>query len=152
MTKAQAGLDYLMTYGWALLIIVLVIAMLFAMGIFDVGSFLGNRSAGFGDVRPIAWRIDNSGNFTLKLQNNAGVSVNVTNITASLGIISISTNNTTSVFLPSGQQSGTIVVGNFSNVTTPVGSLYSMRLSIQYVDMGTNFTYTNSGTLTGRVG
>ena len=32
--KAQAAMEYLMTYGWAILIIVVVIAALYAMGVF----------------------------------------------------------------------------------------------------------------------
>lgn len=32
--KAQAALEYLMTYGWAILVIVIVIAALYALGVF----------------------------------------------------------------------------------------------------------------------
>jgi hypothetical protein len=34
MKKAQAAMEYLMTYGWAILIIIVVIAALYAMGVF----------------------------------------------------------------------------------------------------------------------
>jgi len=36
--KAQAAMEYLMTYGWAILIIVVVIAALYAMGVFKTKS------------------------------------------------------------------------------------------------------------------
>ncbi len=36
--KAQAAMEYLMTYGWAILIIVVVIAALYAMGVFKQKS------------------------------------------------------------------------------------------------------------------
>ncbi|MCL6089014.1 MAG: hypothetical protein M1530_02515 [Candidatus Marsarchaeota archaeon] len=149
MKKAQAGLDFLMTYSWALLLIVLIIGVLFAMGIFDVGSFLGSRSAGFGQVRPVAWRIDTDGNLTLKLQNNAGTGVNVTNITATLGLVNVSSN--ASFLLPVGRQSGSLLIGNLTNSSAP-GSSYSLQLFIRYIDSSTNFTYTDAGTLTGRIG
>lgn len=32
--KGQAALEYLMTYGWAILIIIVVVAALYAMGVF----------------------------------------------------------------------------------------------------------------------
>ena len=32
--KAQAAMEYLMTYGWAILIVVIVVAALYAMGVF----------------------------------------------------------------------------------------------------------------------
>ena len=34
--KAQAAMEYLMTYGWAILIIIVVVAALYAMGVFTV--------------------------------------------------------------------------------------------------------------------
>lgn len=36
--KAQAALEFLMTYGWAILIIIAVIAALYAMGVFSLPS------------------------------------------------------------------------------------------------------------------
>ena len=33
--KGQSALEYLMTYGWALVVIVIVIAALFAFGVFN---------------------------------------------------------------------------------------------------------------------
>lgn len=38
MKKAQAAMEYLMTYGWAILIIIVVVAALYAMGVFKVGT------------------------------------------------------------------------------------------------------------------
>ena len=38
MRKAQAAMEYLMTYGWAILIIIVVIAALYAMGVFKLGG------------------------------------------------------------------------------------------------------------------
>ncbi|MBD3156030.1 MAG: hypothetical protein GF368_05255 [Candidatus Aenigmarchaeota archaeon] len=36
--KGQAAMEYLMTYGWAILIIIVVIGALFAMGVFNTSS------------------------------------------------------------------------------------------------------------------
>ena len=38
MKKGQAAMEYLMTYGWAILIIIVVVAALYAMGVFKVGK------------------------------------------------------------------------------------------------------------------
>ncbi len=149
MKKAQAGLDFLMTYGWALLLIVLVVGALFAMGIFNVGTFLGSRSSGFAQIKPIAWRVDSTGNLTLKLQDNAGTNVNVTLINATLGTQSISSNS--SFTISNGKQSGTISPGVFSNALA-TGASYSVQVTIQYTDTATNFVYNDAGTLTGTVG
>ncbi len=39
--KAQSAMEYLMTYGWAILIIAIVLAALFSLGVFSSSSFLG---------------------------------------------------------------------------------------------------------------
>jgi uncharacterized protein (UPF0333 family) len=36
--KGQAAMEYLMTYGWAILIVIIVVAALWAMGVFTVTS------------------------------------------------------------------------------------------------------------------
>ncbi|VVC04447.1 Uncharacterised protein [Candidatus Burarchaeum australiense] len=36
--KGQAAMEYLMTYGWAILVIVIVLAALLYLGVFNVGS------------------------------------------------------------------------------------------------------------------
>ncbi|RLI98247.1 MAG: hypothetical protein DRO99_01185 [Candidatus Aenigmatarchaeota archaeon] len=36
--KAQAAMEYLMTYGWAILIVIIVVAALYAMGVFTATS------------------------------------------------------------------------------------------------------------------
>ena len=38
MRKGQAAMEYLMTYGWAILIIIVVVGALFAMGVFKTSS------------------------------------------------------------------------------------------------------------------
>ncbi len=36
--KGQAAMEYLMTYGWAILIVIAVVAALYAMGVFKIGG------------------------------------------------------------------------------------------------------------------
>lgn len=40
--RAQSAMEYLMTYGWAILIIAVVLAALFSLGVFSGGNLLGN--------------------------------------------------------------------------------------------------------------
>ncbi len=39
--KAQSAMEYLMTYGWAILIIAIVLGALFSLGVFSGSSFVG---------------------------------------------------------------------------------------------------------------
>ncbi len=43
MKKGQSALEYLVTYGWAILAIVIVAALLVASGIFNPGAIAGSK-------------------------------------------------------------------------------------------------------------
>ncbi|MCL5440417.1 MAG: hypothetical protein M1448_00840 [Candidatus Marsarchaeota archaeon] len=54
--KAQSAMEYLMTYGWAILIIAVVLGALFSLGIFSGSSLLGTTciaSSGYLCQNPI---------------------------------------------------------------------------------------------------
>ncbi|VVB57227.1 Uncharacterised protein [uncultured archaeon] len=149
MKKAQIGLDFMMTYGWAILLIVLIMGALFTMGIFDIGSFLGNHSSGFAQIKPVAWRLDSSGMLTVQFQNSAGTNVNITAVNATLGTNTISFGNST--LLLSGKKSDSLSLGTFP-AAPPSGSSYSAQVQITYIDTATSFVYNDGGTLTGKAG
>ena len=45
--RSQSALEYMMTYGWAILIIVIVAVILYSMGIFNPSSSVTTTSSGF---------------------------------------------------------------------------------------------------------
>jgi hypothetical protein len=46
MMKSQSAMEYLMTYGWAILIIAVVLSVLFQLGVFSSGNFQPRAQAG----------------------------------------------------------------------------------------------------------
>ncbi len=48
--KSQSAMEYLMTYGWAILVIAVVLAALYSLGIFNPNSFAPKASAGSCEV------------------------------------------------------------------------------------------------------
>ncbi len=54
ITKAQSAMEYLMTYGWAILIIAVVLAALFQLGVFSGGNFSPKAQAGSCQVQKTA--------------------------------------------------------------------------------------------------
>jgi hypothetical protein len=67
MAKAQAAIEYLTTYGWAILIIVAAAGILYSLGVFNSGSFSGKSTPGACQVyRPY-------GPGTIQLVNLQGV-------------------------------------------------------------------------------
>jgi hypothetical protein len=82
MKKAQAAMEYLMTYGWAIIIVIIVAAALYAMGLFSPGA--QSVATGFptiGTPAIGAWElIATTGAFTVKMANNAPFAINVTTL------------------------------------------------------------------------
>ncbi len=46
MVKSQSAMEYLMTYGWAILIIAVVLSVLFQLGVFSSGNFQPHAQPG----------------------------------------------------------------------------------------------------------
>lgn len=136
-----------MTYGWAILLVVLVAAALFVLGVFDVSSFVGSRAVGFTEVSVTAFSVASDGTLTLKLQNQVGSPITVNSINATYGNESVTSSPATALGV--GQSSGTLSVGTFTALNS--GDPYAMTVNIGYTDRSTQFTYTESGTLNGNV-
>ena len=145
--KGQAALDFLMTYGWAIALVVIIAAVLFALGIFDVSNFVGSKAAGFSGVAVKGWKLDTAGSFTMKVSNQVGQPIQINKVSVTIG--SSTVNYTTpAIPLATGQDSGTLT---FSNTSTQIaGSGYTARVSITYTDQSSSFDYTSTGTLTGK--
>jgi len=80
--KGQSALEYLMTYGWALVVIVIVIAALFAFGVFNTPK----QCTQTGGQLLIKGFDFNADTIQLQIQNGSPNTVTVTNF---------SSNNTT---------------------------------------------------------
>jgi len=73
--KAQSAMEYLMTYGWAILIIAVVLGALFSLGVFSGSSLLGTScvaSPGYYCQSPV---LSTSGTLTFSFGQNTGATV-----------------------------------------------------------------------------
>lgn len=145
--KAQAALDFLMTYGWALILIAIAAAAIVGLGILDAGSFMGSRAVGFSQIEPLGWQLSPAGALSVLLKNNAGSDIQITKITAVRAQEEISLEPGQDIAY-GGQH--TFLVGSFPSAYSS-GESYSITLKVDYTDTETGFSYKDSGTLTGRV-
>lgn len=78
--KAQSALEYLMTYGWALIVIAIVIAVLiFVTSGATGGVTCQSQSTG---IVVKNWAVSSANGVGLSLQNTTGSDINVTGVTA----------------------------------------------------------------------
>lgn len=59
--KAQSAMEYLMTYGWAILIIGVVLVALFALGIFNASSFVSSTCTPVAGFQCTSYSLTSSG-------------------------------------------------------------------------------------------
>ena len=146
----QATTDFLLSYGLAILIVVLVAALLFALGIFDASNFVGTKSAGFAGVAVKGWSMDSSGLFTLQLTNHVGQMINITGVSIAVDAANASVNSSIGT-LPVSADTGVLSTNASAFGARTPGSGYIASVIINYIDMSTGFASTAKGTLTGRV-
>ncbi len=136
MKKGQTALEYLMTYGWAILIIVVVVAALFAMNVFNPGAWTGESASGFASFKVDAFSYAGSsgngtGNFTLA--NRLGQSITLTQITATEATNGTTVTNSSSFTLGPNDEIA-YSIANLGALAT--GSQYSVDVTISYTWKG----------------
>ncbi|MEM3201890.1 MAG: hypothetical protein QW774_03060 [Candidatus Micrarchaeaceae archaeon] len=139
--RVQSAMEYLMTYGWAILIIAVVLGAIFALGLFSPSTFAGTEClfpAGFGCTNI---QLSSSGVVTITILQSTDDPINIT-------AIGCNTQQTTADMQapyapPSNQlymQSGksyTLSIQCYSNGATyaqPIGSLFEGYIAINYTD------------------
>ena len=101
--KAQSAMEYLMTYGWAILIIAVVVAILFQLGIFAGAPLLGTSclaSTGYLCTTP---QLYTNGNLVVNVGQFTGQTITLTGIACTPTANAPSTvQGVTQTLLPSG--------------------------------------------------
>ena len=110
-----------MTYGWAILVVLIVIGALAYFGVFNPSNLLPERCALTQGLSCSDWRVDSStGNVSLSLQNAQGVGILVKNIQmVTLAPPRVSCNFTAGGTY--GAETGVVYVPNGASVSFQVG-------------------------------
>jgi hypothetical protein len=156
--KGQTAMEYLMTYGWAILIVIIVAAALYALGVFNPATYAGSRATGFANLgapRTGAWKLTAGGEFNLRLKNNLDSRIKITpspqNITITIG-------TTTCATITQPSEETTYAPGEEITITATgcgsytSGSSYTANIRITYDNVDTGITdFKETGTVTGTV-
>ena len=141
--KGQAAMEFLMTYGWAILAAVIAIGVLAYFGVFSPGNYISNMvtvNSPFGTTQELS--IGTSA-ISFVLRNGGGDSVTVSSIT----IAGCGTNST----------SMTIADGSSSVITIPCspvlssGGKFKGDMTITYRTGDEVMDLTGTGSVAGRV-
>lgn len=162
--KAQSAMEFLVTYGWAIVAIVIIAAALFYLGVLNPKGAQGNICLFPPGHSCYVFKIANgSGALFLDLGQATGRSIRVAGISCSqnesAALLALANNIT----VPSGDHRWVVAgdSGNYYNctgaagnnltaATAPVGERYRGRMCISYVESGTEVIRTLCGDINAR--
>lgn len=140
--KGQAAMEFLMTYGWAILAAVIVIAVLAYFGVFSPSTYVPNQcviSAPFGCNAGVA---SSTAGVTLEIRNGAGEALNITSVT-----VAGCTGTVTGL--------GTAAADSLTTVNiacTPTqGSKFKGDITVNYKKAGSALELSSSGSIVSKV-
>jgi len=144
MRKGQAAMEYLMTYGWAILIVIVVVAALYAMGVFRIGGTTVPCSPCFGSQ----FTLIDYGSGILKIRSGAraikqlDIWSDQTQVGSGnlAGIYFSWTNSSTTVI----SQGTDLSLGNSTHGFTTGTTYY---LTLNYTDTDSGLTHSETATL-----
>ncbi len=148
--KGQAAMEFLMTYGWAILVVLIAIGALAYFGVLNPGRFLPSSCTISNQIGCSEFKVGTDSVVILVLQNGRGVNLN--------GVqpgLNVQSPTGTSCAMPAAQtindgQSATFTFTACSPAlsTTP-GTKFKADLAITYTDAGSILGPRNAtGTLT----
>ncbi len=154
MKKGQTAMEYLMTYGWAILIILIVGAVLAYYGIFNPAALTpkGGCTSGSLYIASTDWFYDPSGNVTIRIENRAGQDVNLSNVSGTVaGLMQDNTAWASDWLVATGTKSPQIAIAGLP--PGDVGDIKSITFEISYtIPEGVGGVHTYSCSVSGKVG
>ncbi len=159
--RAQAAMEFLMTYGWAILVVLAAIGALAYFGVLSPSRFLPNRcdvGAGFSCTQ---FKVSTADNVQLDIQNNMGQDLAEANVTITdSGGTECFPEGSSGTYNSSGTVDngdsiggGLVTVDCTTGVSDPLqeGDRYQADLEIVYRISGQTVTHTVNGQLISEV-
>ncbi len=153
--RSQSALEYLMTYGWAILIIVIVAAVLYSFGVFSPSLSVSTTVNGFSGLGSVTAHCYSNGLLRLAIGNSIGKTINITNITVTDTTTGqVSSFSGTSMLDPNPEISPDgAYVFSIGNICPSSGTKYSLEVNVNYIILGSAFPgpYKTGGVASGAV-
>ncbi|MCX6710160.1 MAG: hypothetical protein NTV63_04400 [Candidatus Woesearchaeota archaeon] len=141
MKKAQAAMEFLMTYGWAILVVLVAIAALAYFGVLNPGRFLPESCTIGAGVACQDFKVTAAGTATVIVRNGMGSGISA--VTLSLGGTACTPAATTIADGSTTEFTCTATAGT-------AGAKYKGALTFAYIQEGSTLTHSKTGTLTAK--
>ena len=130
--KGQAAMEYLFTYGWALLILVAVIIAILATGVFNPSYFVSEECSIQPDIACTGFQLYKNGgtNLNIRIENRLGYRIYLDEVEFLKNDEVIATENVGAEIEQGGNEE--LHVGFGSDYDPNVGSIERMKLRLTY--------------------
>ncbi|MFC1648100.1 hypothetical protein ACFL1B_01440 [Nanoarchaeota archaeon] len=150
--KGQAAMEFLMTYGWAILVVLAAIGALAYFGVLSPDRFLPQKctlSAGFSCLEH---KVNANGQIQMRIQNNIGQDLAYANVSVT-GKGSHSGCTVTTIFGSTTDNGGDLggAIQTYDCNTTLAGSKFSGDIVINYQISGQTVTHSGTGSITSNI-
>lgn len=147
--RGQTALEYLITYGWALVALAVIILLLYYLGVFNPTMWvpMRNEAVGLSVFGVTDFTVRSNGEITLYLVNNAQESVNLTSIGIKDSPL-ISPNPPLPYVLSPGRN---LTISGISTISgSPGDAFYGVKIEFNYTIIG-GASHTDSGIIRGKI-
>ncbi len=131
LKKSQAAIEFLATYGWAFLIILIVIGALSYFGVLSPSKLLPDRCNFGSELSCTDYSISSNG-IKLSLRNNAGQSITLDSLAISTEQSQISCDVSAGGMWKSGQVKTLLAACDFSNSGLVLGDKSKVNVKVAY--------------------
>lgn len=138
--KGQAAMEFLMTYGWAILAAILAIGVLAYFGVFTPGKYTSGSSLVTAPFYVNAWNAK-TGGVTLELQNNGGETYEIQSV-----VVANCGTESTKVNVSASSKSTKIIACALTQ-----GDNFKGDITITYKKLGSSVDLTSTGSITEKV-
>ncbi|MBS3097210.1 hypothetical protein J4209_00275 [Candidatus Woesearchaeota archaeon] len=148
MKKAQAAMEFLMTYGWAILVVLVAIGALAYFGVLSPDKFLPSKCTLPSGIACIDHKASATG-VTLVIQNGMGYDMSSVNI-------DVAGCGTASTCIDTDGDGDCTVLANgakdtYTAACTLTGSKFSGDVTVNYVITDTGLSHNKTGTMTTKI-
>ncbi|MEM0149283.1 MAG: hypothetical protein QXW10_00080 [Candidatus Micrarchaeaceae archaeon] len=154
--KAQSAMEYLMTYGWAILIISIALSALYMMGLFSPSSYISSTCIFPADFSCLQDFMASNGTLSINVEQATESPIEITAIGCNSNVTDANMQlytGSNAIYIPIG--------GNYTfNVpcysgsalfSGSPGSLFKGYVIINYTDLETGFPHMTTGTLVQKI-
>jgi len=145
--RGQAAMEFLMTYGWAILAAIIAIGVLAYFGVFSPGQYIGSSAIVTAPFYANAWNVDAT-SVNIELQNNGGETLVIERI-------ALTDLNGADSCTAIGQQlplnSGNTAAYSITCQGLVAGETFKADVSITYSKVGSSLNLTSTGSITDTV-